>query len=82
MLAEGMEWNHLYMARLQHVLSRMDHHIHPLKNRDDDMETGERGPLSSCTTKAKPKLCRGSFPLDDEMTDAPNISYLLSSFLC
>ena len=72
MLAEGMYWDKQYKKRLQHVLSRMNHHIHPLCNPEDDMETGQRRPLSSCTTKAKPKLCRGNFPLDNEMTDVPN----------
>ena len=72
MADEGLEWNALYKKRLQHALSRMNHHIHPLCSPGDDMETGERRPLSSCTTKAKPKLCRGNFPLDNEMTDVPS----------
>ena len=71
MLAEGAEWNRQYKKRLQHALSRMNHHIHPLCNPEDYMETGERRPLSSCTSKSKPKLCRSNFPLDNEMTSVP-----------
>lgn len=51
MLAEGMDWDKQYKKRLQHTLSRMNHHIHPLCNPEDDMETGQRRPLSSCITK-------------------------------
>ena len=75
MLSEGMTCNKQYEERLQHALSRMNHHIHPLCNPEDDMETGERRPLSSCTTKAKPKVCRSDFPLDNEVTDVPRSRY-------
>ena len=66
-LAEGAEWEGIYMARLQHTFSRMNHHIHPVC----DKATGARRPLSSCTTKSKPKDCRGGFPLDNELTPNP-----------
>ena len=38
-------------GRLQHVLARMNHHIHPLVN----TATRERWPLQSCQPKNRPK---------------------------
>ncbi len=64
-LQEGAAWEKQYQERLQHTLSRMNHHIHPVVN----AETGERRPLKSCTTPSKPKDCRGGFPLSNELTD-------------
>ena len=55
--AEGEEWNRQYKNRLQHVLSRMNHHVHPIKNH----ETGERRPLRSCLRKGKGDLCKSGF---------------------
>ena len=63
---EGDEWRRQYQQRLQHVQSRMNHHIHPRDN-----ATGERRPLSSCVAKGKPNACKGGFPLDDQMCDHP-----------
>ena len=63
--AEGEQWKESYNMRLQYVMSRMNHHIHPIVNHD----TGERRPLHSCCKKGAPKICKGGFPLDNEMTD-------------
>ena len=63
-LSEGAVWKHQRDARLQHVLSRMNYHIHPM-----DAATGERRPLRSCQPKNRPKECKSGFPLDDEMTE-------------
>ena len=57
----------MYETRLQHALSRMNHHIHPVVN----AETGERRPLPSCQPKGKPKQCKADFPLDNMLTDVP-----------
>ena len=44
-ISEGEQWKKAYNGRLQFVMSRMNHHIHPIVNED----TGERRPLhSSC----------------------------------
>ena len=66
-LAEGQQWKQTYNQRLQYVMSRMNHHIHPIVNQ----VTGERQPLKSCCKKGAPKICKGGFPLDNEMTDRP-----------
>ena len=66
-LQEGDAYTQQFNTRLQHTMSRMNHHIHPLVND----ETGERRPLRSCTTSGKPKECRGNFPLSNEVTDEP-----------
>ena len=63
--AEAALWKGHYERRLQHVLSRMNHHIHPLNS-----QTGERKPLKSCCRKDRPNECKGGFPLDSEMLDA------------
>ena len=73
-ILEGKRWLEQYKHRLQHTLAHMNHHVHPLINANDDVETGERRPLSSCTTKAKPKICKGDFPLVNEMTTVPSIN--------
>ena len=57
---EGQVWLGKRAARLQHVLSHMNHHIHPLVN----ASTGERRPLGSCRPKNHPKECKGGFPLE------------------
>ena len=49
--AEGIQWKTKRDLRLQHVLSHMNHHIHPLVDKD----TQERKPLPSCKAKNKPK---------------------------
>ena len=64
---EGEEWKRQYNNRLQHVLSRMNHHVHPIKNQ----ETGERRPLRSCLRKGKGELCKSGFPLENELCDKP-----------
>ena len=71
-IAEGKVWKAQYEKRLQRTLSRMNHHIYPLCSREDNVETGDRRPLSSCTTTAKPKVCRSDFPLHNEMTEVHN----------
>ena len=63
--AEGRLWQQHRDIRLQHVLSHMNHHVHPVI----DPATGERRPLSSCQPKNRPKECKSGFPLDNEMTD-------------
>ena len=63
-LAEGTMWAEHYNHRLQHVLSHMNHHIHPL-----NQATGERKPLKSCCRKDRPHECKGGFPLDNEMLE-------------
>ena len=61
---EGRAWSTRHCERLQYVMSRMNHHIHPVI----DASTGERRPLTSCQPKGKPKECKGGFPLDAEVT--------------
>ena len=63
---EGLAWRTLYDQRHQHVMSRMNHHIHPLVNE----HTGERRVLGSCVSKNKPGVCKSGFPLENEMTDS------------
>ena len=58
------EWTQRYHERLQHCLSRMNHHIHPLVN----AATGTRRPLQSCLAKGKQE-CKADFPLENQMTD-------------
>ena len=67
--ASGADWKRMYQKRLQHALSRMNHHIHPLINKDDDPMTGDRRSLISCRPKGKKArkdemqtLCKGGFP--------------------
>jgi len=57
---EGKEWIQRFNRRLQHTLSCMNHHIHPL-----NAETGERYVLSSCKPKDKKqgKICKHDPPL-------------------
>ena len=65
--ATGLVWKAEYMKRLQHCMSRMNHHIHPLVN----AETGERHSLPSCRPKGKHKstdICKGDFPLTNQIT--------------
>ena len=69
MTLEETEWTRKYKERLQHVMSRMNHHIHPLVN----PTTGERRPLRSCIPKGKKTGCRGNFPLDAEMCEEPTL---------
>ncbi|MDA8609320.1 hypothetical protein N9L19_00235 [bacterium] len=40
--ASGEKWLRQVQKRLQHSLSRMNHHIHPLVSPADDPSTGER----------------------------------------
>ena len=64
-LEDGSQWNANYYTRLQHSMSRMNYHIHPMVN----TETGERKPLTSCNPKGRPKECKGGFPLDNEVCE-------------
>ena len=59
-------WKARYEERLQHCLSRMNHHIHPLV----DGGGGERRPLPSCLSKGK-KTCKSDYPLDNLLCEAP-----------
>ena len=59
-----MVWSRQYNKRLQHSLSRLNHHIHPLV----DASTGLRRPLQSCLAKGK-QVCKAEFPLDNQMID-------------
>ena len=68
--APGEEWLRQYGSRLQHALSHMNHHIHPLLDPEGDPETGERRSLQSCRPKAKKgktgdatQACKSGFPL-------------------
>ncbi len=54
--ASGEEWLRQYHERLQHALSHMNHHIHPLVNPEDDPATGERRSLQSCRPKRKKRV--------------------------
>ena len=75
----GTQWKEAFNDRLQHALSRKNHHIHPLKNPDDDPEEGERKSLKACrpkTTKGKKddaQACKAGFPLQNELTTQPLI---------
>ena len=64
---DGKRWLALRDDRLQHVLSHMNHHIHPLK----EDGTGERRLLAGCKNKSNPNVCKGGFPLDNELTPVP-----------
>ena len=64
---DAAQWKHSYNTRLQYVMSRKNHHIHPVVNH----ATGERKPLASCRKKGKPNECKSGFPLDSEMTEEP-----------
>ena len=66
LLEDATQWKKAYLERLQYVMSRMNHHIHPR-----NPQTGERRPLSSCCKKGKPNVCKHGFPLDEEVTDRP-----------
>ena len=64
---DGSSWLAKRKDRVQHVLSHMNHHIHPLK----DDGSGERKLLAGCKNKNNPNVCKGGFPLDNEMTPQP-----------
>ena len=64
---DGERWLGLRNQRLQHVLSHMNHHIHPLK----DDGSGERRIMLGCRSKANCNVCKGGFPLDAEVTPVP-----------
>ena len=66
-LQEGQEWATKYNVRRQHVMSRMNHHIHPLI----DEKSGERKLLSSCKSTRKKEECKSGFPLDLQLSDTP-----------
>ena len=53
---------------MQHSLSRMNHHIHPL-----NAEEGELHVLTLCrpNDRLKNNICKYDYPLTNEMTDAP-----------
>ena len=61
--AEGKAYRQKSEERLQYVMARMNHHIHPIV----DATTGERRPLPSCQPKGKPKECKSGFPLNNEI---------------
>ncbi|CAK0869630.1 unnamed protein product [Prorocentrum cordatum] len=63
--AGAAEWADEYEKRLQHCLSRMNHHVHPKCER-----TGERRPLRSCMPKGK-SGCKADFPLENQMCRQP-----------
>ena len=73
------EWLQHFQSRLQHSLGRMNHHIHPLVNPEDDPTTGERRSLQSCRPKSKKgkkcdgQYCKSGFPLENELTEIPLI---------
>ena len=73
------EWLQQFQSRLQHSLGRMNHHIHPLVNPEDDPTTGERRSLQSCRPKSKKgkksdgQHCKSGFPLENELTEIPLI---------
>ena len=64
---EGLQWINRSNERLQHVLSHMNHHIHPLKLDG----SGERRLLDGCKNKSNPNVCKGGFPLENELTPVP-----------
>ena len=64
---EGKHWRNFYDMRHQHVMARMNHHIHPVI----DEQTGERRILNACRTKGKNTICKFGFPLEAEMAPAP-----------
>ena len=64
-LEEGQIWKRQYDERLQYVMAHMNHHIHPVTN----VLTGERRPLRSCCKRDAPNVCKGGFPLENEMTE-------------
>ena len=70
--AEGERWRKFYDTRHQHVMARMNHHIHPVINE----QTGERRILNACRTKGKNSVCKFGFPLEAEMADAPFLACL------
>ena len=75
-IAEGKVWKAQYEKRLQRTLPRMNYHSHSLSNREDDVETGDRRHLSSCTaskTKGMPKLFSAS-RRDDRSTQKPLVA--------
>ena len=66
---DGDDFRRDYDQRTQHVLSRMNHHIHP-----KDPSTGNRHVLKACRPKgSKENVCKGNFPLENEMTDEPHL---------
>ena len=65
--SNAANWKREYEDRLQHTLSRMNHHIHPVKN----PATGERRPLGSCKPKGKGDVCKADFPLESQVTEEP-----------
>ena len=64
---DGDVWLGKRHTRVQHVLSHMNHHIHPLK----EDGSGERKLLAGCKNKSNPNVCKGGFPLQSEMTPRP-----------
>ena len=67
---DGRRWLTLRNERLQHVLSHMNHHIHPLK----DDGSGERGLLAGCKKRRTAIFARAAFPLMQKL--------LLFLYLC
>ena len=72
----GSQWQQMYQTRLQHALSRRNHHIHPLVDALADPETGERRSLQSCRPKGSKRkqgmasqACKAGFPLVHELTE-------------
>lgn len=56
---EAKDFAMKYRADVDRVLTRVNHHIHPLK------EDGERVILSACKSKRKPTECKYAFPKDN-----------------
>ena len=80
--SSGEEWLRQFQNRLQHSLSRMNHHIHPLVNPEDDPSTGERRSLQSCRPKSKKgkkndgQFCKSGFPLENELTEILSLIHI------
>ncbi len=68
-------WQAKFQARSQHVLSRLNYHIHPLKD-------GVRKPLGSCLAGGK-KTCRHDYPLTHLLCDeAIFVCYCVAAERC
>ena len=69
-LTDGTRFLETYMKDSQFVLSRTNHHIHPVNEK-----TGEREPLTSCKPKGKHKCaeCKAGHPLIKQCTKKSKI---------
>ena len=62
---DGRAWLTVHEKRLQFVMARMNHHIHPLVGGNSE----ERRPLASCLAKGNKKDCKSGFPLLNQITE-------------